>query len=102
MLTFAGESFASRMAASALMGVGLEELITPSIEAYTLKAIELGLHPERLHALKQQLAHQRAEADLFNAPKFTRHLEALYRAMVERSASGQTVEHIDLSPTQLR
>ena len=102
VLTFAGESFASRMAASALMGVGLEELITQSIEAYTLKAIELGLHPERLHALKQQLAHQRAEADLFNAPKFTRHLEALYRAMVERSASGQTVEHIDLSPTPLR
>ena len=95
VLTFCGASFASRMAASALMGVGMPELITHSVDDYVKKATELGLQPATLHRLKQTLTKKKPEAALFDTPRFARHLENIYQTVVERAASGQSPQNTD-------
>jgi predicted O-linked N-acetylglucosamine transferase (SPINDLY family) len=95
VLTFCGAAFASRMAASALMGVGMPELITHSVDDYVKKAIELGLQPATLHQLKQTLTKKKPEAALFDTPRFARHLENIYQTVVERAASGQSPQNTD-------
>ena len=96
VLTFAGHSFASRMAASALMGVGMTELITHSMDDYVKRAIELGNHPAKLFDLKQQLKQKKPDSALFNTPQFVRRLENIYQVMVERAASGQSPQNIEI------
>ncbi len=56
VLTFIGETFAGRVAASLLNAVGLPELITTTMSAYEQMAIDLATHPEKLAALKSKLA----------------------------------------------
>jgi len=96
VLTFTGQSFASRMAASALMGVGMPELITDSTEAYVQKAIELGTHPEKLASLKQQLKEKKPDSALFHTRRFVRHLENIYQTMIEKAVSGQSPQNIEI------
>jgi predicted O-linked N-acetylglucosamine transferase (SPINDLY family) len=96
VLTFAGDSFASRMAASALMGVGMVELITHSMDDYVKRAIELGNHPGKLIELKEQLKQKKPDSALFNTPQFVRRLENIYQIMVERAASGQSPQNIEI------
>jgi predicted O-linked N-acetylglucosamine transferase (SPINDLY family) len=85
VLTCAGESFASRVAASALTAVGLPELITRSIQDYEQKALELLQHPERLQTLRARLAQLRVESPLFDTVGYCRNLEEAYRTMYERA-----------------
>jgi predicted O-linked N-acetylglucosamine transferase (SPINDLY family) len=89
VLTCAGRSFASRVAASVLSAVGLPELITHTLEEYEAKALELLREPQKLAALQEKLARQRLSSPLFHTGRFTRHLESAYLAMHERAASGQ-------------
>jgi predicted O-linked N-acetylglucosamine transferase (SPINDLY family) len=55
LVTRSGKSFASRVAASLLKAVGLEELITDSDDAYEALAIKLAQHPQDLQASKKNL-----------------------------------------------
>ncbi len=84
VLTRMGQSFASRVAASLLRAIGLEELVTKSEEEYEALAIELAGRPERLARIKEKLARNRLSMPLFDTPLFTRRLEAAYTAMYER------------------
>ena len=58
LLSLAGETFASRIAASSLMAVDLPELIVATIEAYEQQAIYLATHPEALQTLRQRLDYR--------------------------------------------
>jgi predicted O-linked N-acetylglucosamine transferase (SPINDLY family) len=84
VLTRLGETFASRVASSLLMAVGLPELIAPDREAFAATAIDLAHDRERLQALKAKLAHNRATAPLFDTALYTRRLEAAFEAMQAR------------------
>jgi protein O-GlcNAc transferase len=94
VLTCAGESFASRVAASLLTAVGMPELITTTQEEYEAVAVELATHPERLQSIRHKLERNRLITPLFNAKLFTKHIEAGYCAMVERYQADLSPEHI--------
>lgn len=88
VLTFTGEAFASRMAASLLTAIDLPELITSTQEEYEALAVQLALNPERLQVIKQKLDRNRLTTPLFDTKQFTQHIEDAYTQMVERYHAG--------------
>jgi predicted O-linked N-acetylglucosamine transferase (SPINDLY family) len=95
VLTCAGETFASRVAASLLTSVGLPELITWSPERYEELAVELANDAIRLAELRQRLSDRRLTCPLFDTEQYTRHLESRYVAIVDRYQTGQPPAHIE-------
>lgn len=94
VVTYPGESFASRVAASLLHGVGLPELITSSLADYEALALALARDPARLAALKAHLLGVRSTATLFDAAAYTRGIEAAYLRMHALRSAGQPPEPI--------
>jgi len=104
VLTLQGQSFPARMASSVLMGLGVPELITKTVEDYQNKAIALALNPGQHQALKEKVRAQQKTGLLFNSPAFTRSLERGMVHTLERAASGlgpQTFHVNDLSNAQI-
>ncbi|HKT53047.1 MAG TPA: tetratricopeptide repeat protein [Caulobacteraceae bacterium] len=98
VLTHAGDTFASRVGASLLRAVGMEELIVPSWDAYGGLAVGLAKNPERLAAIKAKLAANRMTTPLFDTALFARHIEAAYVAMADRYDGGLQPDHIAVQP----
>lgn len=96
LVTRTGRSFASRVAASLLYAVGMPELVTTSPEEYEATAIQLALDAKRLSALQEKLDRNRLTARLFDAPRFTRNIEAAYEAIWERYRAGLPPEAISV------
>ena len=94
VLTYLGDTFAGRVAASLLNAIGLSELITHSHEEYQTLAIELAANPAQLASLKQKLAQNRLTHPLFNTKLFTRHIEDAYTQMWERHQAALLPDHI--------
>jgi predicted O-linked N-acetylglucosamine transferase (SPINDLY family) len=78
LLTFPGETFVSRVAASVLTAGGLPELVAENEDAYFQLAEELATTPAKLRELRVQVAHNRDRSPLFDSAQFVRDLEALY------------------------
>ncbi len=97
VLTLMGQSFASRVAASLLKAIGLPELITNSQEQYETLAIELARNPPKLEDIKLRLDHNRLTTPLFDAPLFTKNIEAAYIQMYERYRADLVPEHITIT-----
>ena len=85
VLTCAGRSFASRVAASALTAVGLEELITQDLEQYERRALELTRDAVQLRSLRERLERTRSSAPLFDTARYTRDLEEAFRYIHQRA-----------------
>jgi predicted O-linked N-acetylglucosamine transferase (SPINDLY family) len=81
LLTYAGETFASRVAGSLLHAVNLPELVTTSLKDYESLAIELAGNPQRMEALRNQLRQSSDQLILFNTPAFVQALEQAYHEM---------------------
>ena len=96
VITLTGSTFPGRVATSLLKSIDLPELITSSSAAYENLAIDLANNPERLGQIKQQLDRNRLTAPLFDAPLFTKNMEAAYTAMHQGNLAGLPPEHIDL------
>jgi predicted O-linked N-acetylglucosamine transferase (SPINDLY family) len=88
LLTLCGTAFPGRVAASLLEAAGLPELITESAADYEALALALASDRERLGALRAKLAQNRESCALFDTARFTRNLEAAYRAMMVRQRAG--------------
>jgi predicted O-linked N-acetylglucosamine transferase (SPINDLY family) len=88
VVTFTGETFASRVAASLVHAVGLPELACRDIEHYARTVVELAHDPERVAAMRAQLVQARADSPLFDSLRFTRDFEALLLRMMQRHADG--------------
>ena len=84
ILTYMGESFASRVAASLLNAIELPELIATTQEQYEARAIDLATNPEKLKAIKYKLERNKLTTALFDTPRFTKHIQAAYKQMYER------------------
>jgi predicted O-linked N-acetylglucosamine transferase (SPINDLY family) len=93
LLTYPGESFASRVAASLLRTVGLPELIAGSLLQYEERAVELAANPLRLGQLRGKLAIR--DTPLFETERYTRNLEAVYKVMYERHEAGAPTSDIN-------
>jgi protein O-GlcNAc transferase len=102
VLTRIGNTFAGRVAASLLRAAGLPELVTQSTEDYEALALALSQDPARLRAIRQKLAAGRDTCALFDTPRFTRGLEAAYRAMWDRYQHGLSPAHIAINDVSLR
>jgi len=96
LLTLAGEAFAARVAASLLTAVGLPELVAGSPDVYEDMAVALAAQPERLVALREALAANRARATLFDTHHHVRKLEAAFLTLHERSAGGLPPETVEV------
>lgn len=83
VLTFPGESFASRVAASLVNAVGLTELIAGSEKQYEELAIELAKDSEKLNHYKKTLLLNLDSSPLFDTNKFTINLENLYIQLIK-------------------
>ena len=95
LLTLSGSAFASRMAGSLLLTLGLNSLITAELEAYEARAVELALSPQLLAELRQQLSMARQSSALFDMPQFARDIETLYAevaAQLYTPVSAQIVQ----------
>jgi predicted O-linked N-acetylglucosamine transferase (SPINDLY family) len=88
VLTCAGRSFASRVAASALTAAGLPQLITHNLEEYERRALELAYNPALLRELRAQLERSRSTSPLFDTARYTRELECAYATMHLRHLRG--------------
>jgi predicted O-linked N-acetylglucosamine transferase (SPINDLY family) len=94
VVTRLGETFAGRVCASLLYNLNLPEMVASTWDDYVKIAVELGKHPDKRNSVKQKLADNRRTAPLFDTPRFTRHIEAAYAAMIERYDGGLSPDHI--------
>jgi hypothetical protein len=97
VLTWAGQTFCSRMAGSLLHAVGLPELVTHTLEDYEAQAIALGNDRPRMDALRARLASNRDTSPLFDTPRFVRDYEDLLASVVRRPAG---VDLVDEAPAR--
>lgn len=89
VVTYRGQSFPSRVAASLLHSAGLPELATDSLADYEALALALARDPQRRAALRRTLAERAAQGQaLFDTAGFTRDLEAIYVAMWRKTQLG--------------
>jgi predicted O-linked N-acetylglucosamine transferase (SPINDLY family) len=89
VLTCLGATFAGRVAGSVLKSVGLDELVTSSLEEYEALALKLARDPFYLASIKDRLAHNRNTFPLFNTERGTRQMESAYMTMWERYQRGE-------------
>ena len=97
LLTRAGLSFASRVAASLLSAVGLPELVTQTQADYEALAIALGRDQARLAQIKSSLDTLRLTSPLFNGKLFAKHLEKAFEAMQARYLAGLPPDTIEVA-----
>lgn len=88
IVTIAGDTFASRVAASLLRAANLPELVTASLEEYETLALKLALEPALLEGYRERLLHNSSEIPLFNTAAFTTNLERAYQQMQETYLAG--------------
>jgi predicted O-linked N-acetylglucosamine transferase (SPINDLY family) len=88
VLTWLGDSFAGRVAASLLTAVGLPELIAPDVRGYIAQAIEFATDAGALARYRQHLAEAGRDSALFDTLATTRALEHAYMRMAEQTRSG--------------
>jgi predicted O-linked N-acetylglucosamine transferase (SPINDLY family) len=85
VLTLAGETFASRVAASLLTALKLTQLITYSQDEYENLAVALGNDTSALETIRGQLDESKRSEDLFNSDVFVLNIEKLYKNLLSRT-----------------
>jgi predicted O-linked N-acetylglucosamine transferase (SPINDLY family) len=88
VLTRAGRSFSSRVAASLLTELQLPELIATSLDDYAARGLELAASPAALRALRDRLNAQRLRGPVFSTSRYCRALELAFETMWGRCLSG--------------
>ena len=102
LVTCPGDTFAGRVAASALMAHGVPELIAGSLAVYEELALSIARDPRKAAALKAKILHHRNTHALFDTARFTRHLERAYRGMWQRHRRGEKPQGFSVEPEGMR
>ena len=84
VLTYVGNSFASRVASSLLAAVNLQQLCAHDLNQYVEMAIQFGLNPSKLDSLKNYLQDNRMTLPLFDTQSLASSMEAAYMNMMDR------------------
>jgi predicted O-linked N-acetylglucosamine transferase (SPINDLY family) len=95
VVTYSGRTFASRVAASLLGGVGLHDLITHNLRDYEDKVMALAADAGRRQAIREHLIRARDTAPLFDSTTFTSDFGTLLWRMAERWSQGLAPQHIE-------
>jgi predicted O-linked N-acetylglucosamine transferase (SPINDLY family) len=83
VVTLAGKSHVSRVGASMLAAVGLEQCVAQDENDYVRKALALAAQPARLQELRHDLRKRVSTSPLLDGTKLTRDLEGAYATMWE-------------------
>ncbi|MBU3606650.1 tetratricopeptide repeat protein [Polynucleobacter sp. MWH-Creno-3A4] len=83
VLTKIGDTFASRVAASQLNALGMQELVVNTDAEYREKALQLARNPDVLKQLRLKQESNRLNAPLFNTHQYVKDLEELYLNMLK-------------------
>jgi len=81
VITLAGQRYIERQGASMLKAIGLEELITSTLEEYVNKAVLLAKDYELRIELQASLRERMANSQLCNGSDLAKSLENVYRKM---------------------
>ncbi len=82
VLTMMGRSFASRVAASLLKNIGLDELIVNNLKDYTELAIKIANDKKKNNYLKNHLNDENNSKKLFDSKNYTKDLEKIYKDVI--------------------
>lgn len=88
VLTWEGDAFAGRVAASLLRALGAPELVAQSPDDYANRAQQLMDNPATLTAVGAKIMASRRDSGVFNGAQFARGLEAAYRDLCRRRFSA--------------
>lgn len=88
VVTRAGRSYASRVSASLLHTLGLDELVVESLHDYQALAIALAGNRSKRADLRARLDAARAHSPLFDVVRFARAIEAVYERILADRISG--------------
>ncbi|MCH2241413.1 MAG: tetratricopeptide repeat protein [Aquabacterium sp.] len=94
VITFAGQTFASRVACSLLRATGLERLASSSLEQYEQTVLRLAGSASERAEYRQVLRQARDSAPLFDTPRFTADFESLLGRAWERHMRGERPSHL--------
>jgi len=94
MVTCRGQTFASRVAASLLSSLGLEELIADDASQYEAIALRFAEDPEFRKQVKAKLEIAVQKSPVFDSKAYTKHLEEAFRQMWRRSCRGEQASPI--------
>jgi len=98
VVTWTGQTFASRVAGSLLKAVGVPDTVCNSVEAYEAKVMELALDTGQRQSLRDRVRAARLTSPLFSGERVARSIEALYERMWERALAGLPPEHLQALP----
>jgi protein O-GlcNAc transferase len=102
LVTCIGSTFASRVGASLLKAIGLDDLITSSLQDYEALAYRLANDTSTLRAYREQLERNHITHPLFDADRFTCHIEAAYTAMWHRYQKGMAPKAFGVHPAEIK
>jgi predicted O-linked N-acetylglucosamine transferase (SPINDLY family) len=94
ILTLCGESFASRVGASLLNTLNMDELIAYSETEYVNKAYNLSINKKRIAELKQELSNPLTISKLFNSNLYVEKIETAYIEILEGLKNKSTPKNI--------
>jgi predicted O-linked N-acetylglucosamine transferase (SPINDLY family) len=94
MVTVAGNSFVSRVAASLLVAAGLPELVAPDLDGYERLALDLARDRTRLAGLRQRLVANRDSCALFDSRQFAADFTGLIERMIQCHDAGLAPRHL--------
>ena len=98
MITIVGDHMYNKIGTSLLKCVGLDDLVTKSMEEYQKLAILLNQDEKKYIEVIRKLEKKRATSDLFNALEWVKGFENSLRKAVELDSLGQLPQHILPTP----
>ena len=96
VLTLKGNSFASRVAASLLNTINLNELVVTNIEDYKKLAIKIYNEKGYLDEIKKKIAINKKNSNLFKAEIYTKNIEKAYKKVHQNYLNGIKPQNLEL------
>lgn len=94
LLTMEGSGFASRVGASLLRSIGLDDLVCPGVAAYRQRLLALARDSSHLEAVRTLLESQRDELTIFDPQRFADDFLGVVEAMHQRHLRGLPADHL--------
>ena len=96
VLTLKGNSFASRVAASLLNTISLDELIVTNIEDYKKLAIKIYNEKSYLNEIKKKIEINKKDSNLFKTEIYTKNIERAYKKVYQNYLDGIKPQNLEL------
>lgn len=98
LLTLSGRTFASRMAGSLLVNLGLPELIAKDFKDYEEMAVQYANNPGSVVKIKEYL-QSNSSSSVFDTSQLTRDIEDLYSEALRNAHTNTTKKRTQMIPS---